>query len=66
MKYFIVWNEGKTEGFVTNDEQLAYETRKASESNCYHEDDGTVASTAQAFIDEWGDTNCTVQEIERE
>lgn len=66
MKYFICWNANKTEGFVTNDEQLAYETRKASDTNCYHEDDGTVASTAQAFIEEWGDEDCTIQEIELE
>ncbi len=57
-RYFIVWNETKTEGFVTTDEQLAYETRKSADTNLYKED-GSSCAVAKAFCDVWGDGNCT-------
>lgn len=34
MKHWIVLNYAKTEGFATDDEQLAYEVRKGSDTNC--------------------------------
>lgn len=62
MRYFIIWNENKTEGFVTTDEQLAYETRKTADSNLYDEY-GHFHPVAKAFCDEWGHENCTTQII---
>jgi hypothetical protein len=64
MKAFIVWNKDKTEGFVTTDRQLAYEVRKGSESNCFHEN-GNQSCVAQQFCNEWSiGEDCTMQEIE--
>jgi hypothetical protein len=63
MKFWIVWNEAKTEGFITNEHQLAYEIRKGSDGNCYRED-GSRARTGAEFIDEFFDDNCTIQEID--
>lgn len=60
-KAYIVWNEAKTEGFVTTDKQLAYEVRKGSGSNCYTED-GKLSEVGQAFTYAWDD--CTIEEIE--
>lgn len=63
MKYFIVWNEGKTEGFVTPDGQLAYEVRKSSDTNCFDEN-GNRSDVAVAFCDRWYNDNCTIEEVE--
>ena len=63
MKAYIVWNETKTEGFVTTDKQLAYEVRKGSTTNCYYEN-GEPSFTGQEFSETWCNDNCTIQEID--
>ena len=63
MKAFIVWNEAKTEGFVTTDRQLAYEVRKSSDSNCF-DAEGRRSKVGQQFCEDWGDDDCTIQEID--
>ena len=62
-KAFIVWNDARNEGFVTTDKQLAYEVRKGSGGNCYTED-GKLSTVACAFVEDWIDDNCTIEEIE--
>lgn len=62
MKYYIVWNAGKTEGFVTNDKGLAYEVRKSAESNCYTKD-GERSKVAQEFCNSWCNDDCTIEEV---
>lgn len=62
---YIVWNEAHTEGYVTFDQQVAYEARKGAESNCFDEN-GTQMHLAQAFCRVTLDDNCTVQVIEIE
>lgn len=62
MANYIVWNESKTEAFVTNDKQLAYEVRKSSTSNCYDEN-GCYNEVAGAFSERWVDDNCTMSEL---
>lgn len=61
--YFIVWNDAKTEGFITDDHQLAYETRKGSDTNCYT-GDGRQCNTAIAFIGDWEEDSCTIEEVQ--
>lgn len=61
-KYYIVWNEAKTQGIIVDEYSLAYEARKGSESNCYDEN-GNQSLIAVAFCDQTGDDNCTIQEI---
>jgi len=63
MKAFIVWNENRTEGFVTTDSQLAYEVRKGSDSNCVNED-GKFSKVGVTFCDVFSEENCTIQEVE--
>jgi hypothetical protein len=63
MKAYIVWNEGMTEGFVTTEKQLAYEARKGSSGNCYTKE-GDLSLLAVEFIGQWGDGNCTIEEVE--
>lgn len=63
MKYFIVWNEAKTEGFATTDEQLAYEVRKSSDTNCYTKD-GDPSVVAMAFCDRWHEDACTIETVD--
>ncbi|MFA6064049.1 MAG: hypothetical protein WC736_15780 [Gallionella sp.] len=63
MKYFIVWNESKTEAFVTVDAGLAYEVRKSADSNCV-DADGRHSETAVAFCNDWFEDNCTIEERE--
>ena len=46
--YYIVWNQEKTEGFITDDEQLAYEVQKSAESNCYRKN-GSESKVAKIF-----------------
>lgn len=62
MKYYIVWNESNTEGFVTFDEQLAYEVRKSAYSNCF-DINGRFHPVAKTFCEEWGYQNCTIEII---
>lgn len=64
-KIFIVWNQAKTEGFTTDDEQLAYEVRKSADSNCYR-GDGLYSEVAAAFCNRWVNDICTIQEIRLE
>lgn len=59
---FVVWNESKTEGFVTKDRHLAYQVRKSAETNCYHFD-GTPCDVAKAFIQEHGQDDCTMEKL---
>lgn len=61
MTYWIVWNEAKTEGFATTDEQLAYEVRKGATSNCFT--DGDRSDVGIAFADRWVDDNCTIEQV---
>jgi hypothetical protein len=62
--YHIVWNESKTEGFVTTDGQLAYEVRKGADTNCCTED-GEPAPVAVAFIHRWIDDSCTIETVDK-
>lgn len=59
-EYFIVWNESKTEGFITTDEQLAYEVRKSAVDNCFDKD-GRCSTVGQAFCEAWAQDNCTTE-----
>lgn len=54
---WIVFNEARTEGFVTNDEQLAYEVRKSSGTNCY-DMAGEHSPVGAAFCERWAQDNC--------
>ena len=54
---YIVWNNDKTEGFITLDKQLAYEVRKSADSNCYDKE-GNLSEVAVAFCNVWGDKTC--------
>jgi 5-methylcytosine-specific restriction endonuclease McrA len=63
MKAYIVWNEARTEGFVTVDKQLAYEVRKSASSNCFDQD-GRQSTVGQAFCEAYVDDNCTTEEVE--
>jgi hypothetical protein len=65
MKAFIVWNEDKTEGFVTIDKGLSYEVRKSASTNCVTAN-GTPSPVGVAFCKQWWMDNCTVEEIETE
>lgn len=47
---YIVWNNTRTEGYVTFDKGVAYEARKGAESNCF-DADGTQMKLAQAFCE---------------
>jgi hypothetical protein len=57
---YIVWNESKTCGFVTTDEQLAYEVRKSADMNC-HDKFGNVSYAARGFCDDWANDNCAIE-----
>jgi hypothetical protein len=62
-KVYIVWNNDKTEGFVTLDEGLAYEARKGAKSNCYYED-GTCSKLAQKFCKIYSEVeDCDTEEV---
>jgi len=61
MKHYIVWNEGKTEGFVTTSPCLAYEVRKSADSNCTDEN-GDPSPVAVAFCNRWWEDDCTIEE----
>lgn len=60
MTKYIVWNEAKTEGFITTDKQLAYEVRKSAETNCYDKD-GNFSIVAKQFCERWVDDSCTIE-----
>lgn len=63
MSYFIVWNEAKTEGFVTTDKQLAYEVRKSADTNCF-DAEGRRSRVAQQFCEDWCQDQCTIEVVE--
>ena len=63
MKAFIVWNEDRTEGFITTSPCLAYEVGKSASTNCTTED-GTHSPVGEAFCKQWWTDNCTKEEIE--
>lgn len=60
--YWIVWNAEKTEGFITEDRQLAYEVRKSSDTNCF-DYNGRRSDVGIAFCEAWGDQDCTMERI---
>lgn len=57
---WIVWNQERTEGFVTDDKQLAHEVRKSADTNCCTVD-GDPAPVAVAFCERWAQDNCTLE-----
>lgn len=61
---WVVWNEARTEGFVTTDQKLAYEVRKSASSNCY-DAEGNRSDVAVAFCERWSADNCTIEEVIR-
>lgn len=65
MKYYIVWNEEKTEGFITSSQSLAYDVRKSSDDNCYDES-GDHSPVAEAFCNRWLWDNCTIEIAEND
>lgn len=62
-KLYIVWNNDKTEGFVTLDYGLAYEARKGSDTNCYNNITDKQSLLAVAFCDITGEEDCTIEEV---
>lgn len=64
MKYYIVWDNNKREGFITSEYQVAYEARKLAFNNCYNEDGEPSFMTA--LYNTWpeGMDLCTIKEIE--
>lgn len=62
-KVYIVWNEMRSEGYVTFDRQVAYEARKGSDSNCF-DVDGNRMRLAQAFCELTGEDSCTIEEVD--
>ena len=62
MKSYIVWNEDKSDGFITTDQQLAYEVRKSASTNCF-DADGRRSDVAIAFCEAWCYDNCTIQVV---
>lgn len=63
MKTYIVWNGDKSQGFATKDQQLAYEVRKSSDTNCCDEN-GRRINAAVEFCNRWAHDNCTTQVVE--
>lgn len=59
---YVVWNEDKSEGYATTDQQLAYEVRKSADSNCYTEN-GEPAQLARNFCELYGEGDCTIQSV---
>lgn len=60
---YVVWNADKSIGFITTEWQLAYESRKGADSNCYSEKLDSMSGTAVGFCDDTGDENCTMEEL---
>jgi len=59
---YIVWNAARTEGYITFDEQVAYEARKGAESNCFDEN-GTQMKLAQAFCEIYSGSDDAIRQI---
>lgn len=60
MELYTVWNAMRSEGFVTTDKQLAYETRKCATTNLFDEF-GNHSPVAAAFCEKWGDDDLTTE-----
>jgi hypothetical protein len=61
-EHYVVWNGAKTEGFATDDKQLAYEVRKSAASNCY-DAQGVFSLSAATFCEKWAQDDCTIQTL---
>lgn len=61
--FYVVWNSIRSEGFVTIDKQLAYETRKCATTNLADEM-GNPSSVAREFCERWGDDDLTMEVLE--
>jgi len=63
MAYWMVLNNAKTEGFITTDQQLAYEVRKGADSNCFSEE-GRRCNAAVEFCERWSHhQDCTKTQV---
>ncbi|BDD79689.1 hypothetical protein [Burkholderia phage FLC9] len=60
MPEYTVWNATRSEGFVTHDKQLAYETRKCATTNLSDEM-GNPSSVAREFCERWGDDTLVIE-----
>lgn len=63
MKVYIVWNEHKSEGYVTADYQVAYEARKSATSNMFNAN-GEWQPLGAAFGSIFYQDNCVLEEHE--
>jgi len=60
---YIVWNEDKSEGFITNDKNVAYEVRKGADSNCFNRE-GERSDLGVSFCEIYSwDQDCTIEEL---
>lgn len=57
MTHWIVWNNAKTEGFATTDQQLAYEVRKGTSGNY------STSNAAEQFGISHAASGCTTEEV---
>lgn len=64
-KLYIVWNNHKSEGYVTDDYQMAYEARKSATSNMFNAQ-GEWQPLGAAFGSIFYQDDCAIQEIEVE
>jgi hypothetical protein len=55
--HWIVWNNAKTEGFATTDQQLAYEVRKGTSGNY------STSNAAEQFGISHAAGGCTTEEV---
>lgn len=63
--FYLVHEKGNKGGFLTDDKQLAYETRKGADSNAFF-CDGTRSTSALNFCQEHSDRSCVTTEIKPE
>lgn len=57
-KFYIVWNESRNEGFITDDSDDA-DTALNGRGGKF-----AVSTAAEAFNDIYGDDPCTLEEVE--
>ena len=57
MTHWIVWNNAKTEGFATTDQQLAYEVRNGTSGNY------STSNAAEQFGISHAAGGCTTEEV---
>lgn len=60
--YFIVWNEGRSEGFITNDKVDAKGTVSGKPTR--HRGYVSCSTAGSAFHEAYDDDKLTIQEIE--